>query len=123
MEEISKEELERITDVFSKYKDGFESGTIIVKSVLLTVGEPNKNEDIFEMPKPAEIHVFQDDESRCTKSFPGPSLKCGEAVLDSRRVVIGNLYNFTFPSGEDNYKESVTYYGESKVWRKSSDGK
>lgn len=79
MEELNKEEIERINNVLSTYKDGFESGAII-NGILLNTGEPNKNDDIFEMPR------------------------IGWSKF-----------------GSGNYTETVTYYGECKIWRKPDD--
>lgn len=59
MEELSKEDLERINTVLATYKGGFESGTII-NCVLLNVDKPNKNEDVFEMPVKQDVQVFYD---------------------------------------------------------------
>lgn len=60
MEELNKEEIERINNVLSTYKDGFESGTLI-KTTLLNVGKPNKNEDVFISPKTEEVVTYWTD--------------------------------------------------------------
>lgn len=125
MEEMSKEDLEQIKDVFSQYKDGFESGTII-RGVLLTIGEPNKNDDVFIMPTQQEVQVFYDNGLKSTKCIQAPPMKIGEPIIDSRRVVIEKTLSNKYSGigfdkfGSGNYTESVTL-NSGKVWRKPDD--